>query len=69
MVIFIRHLNSFQCNMITLMFIDINFKYTDEYNTSITHDVRTPFHCVKDISYITFHCTVIILGVIVKRVF
>ena len=40
----------------------------DEYNTSITHDIRTPFHCVKGISYIIFHCTVIILGVNVKGV-
>ena len=48
MVIFIRHLNSFQCNMIILVFIDIYFKYMDEYKTSITRDVRTPFHCVKD---------------------
>ena len=54
--------------MIILVFIDINFKYMDEYNTSITHDVRTPFYCVKDNSYITFHCTVIILGANVKGV-
>ena len=40
----------------------------DEYNTRITRDVRTPFHCVKDISYVTFHCTVIILGVNVEGV-
>ena len=40
----------------------------DEYNTSITHGVRTQFHCVKDIPYIIFHCTVIILCVNVKGV-
>ena len=40
----------------------------DDYNASITHDVRTPFPCVKDISYDTFNCTVIILCVNVMGV-